>query len=211
MRTDFILDFETIGQCARLAPAIDCSYTTFVWERFTDQPYSFQELVDTIQKSKLSIKDQVTNYDFSYKEEDLNWWMQQEAEVKKNIKPLPTDLTVPQFVEEMISFLRKSEKISYWWSRSNGFDPVILDHLSMAIQKDKFLNEYIPYWRVRDTRTYIDAKFDFSTKNGFVPIADEEYWNTNFKAHNSTHDVAADILRLQAIHRAQHDMEQVEK
>jgi hypothetical protein len=112
MRTDFILDFETIGQCARLAPAIDCSYTTFTWERFTDQPYSFQELVNTIQKSKLSIKDQVTNYDFSYKEEDLNWWMQQAPEVKKNIKPLPTDLTVPQFIETVISYLRKSEKIS---------------------------------------------------------------------------------------------------
>lgn len=211
MRTDFILDFETIGQCARLAPGIDCSYTTFIWERFSDEPYSFQELITTSKKSKLSIKDQVTNYGFSYKKEDLDWWMQQEPEVKKNIKPLPTDLTVPQFVEEVISFLRKSEKISYWWSRSNGFDPVILDHLSMAVQKDKFLNEYIPYWRVRDTRTYIDAKFNFSTKNGFVPIADEEYWNKTFKAHDSTHDIAADILRLQAIFRAENDMEQVER
>jgi hypothetical protein len=211
VRTDFILDFETIGQCARFAPGIDCSYTTFIWERFSDEPYSFQELITTSQKSKLSIKDQVTNYGFSYKKEDLDWWMQQEPEVKKNIKPLPTDLTVPQFIEELISFLRKSEKISYWWSRSNGFDPVILDHLSMAVQKDKFLNEYIPYWRVRDTRTYIDAKFNFSTKNGFVPIADEEYWNKTFKAHDSTHDIAADILRLQAIFRAENDMEQVER
>jgi hypothetical protein len=81
----------------------------------------------------------------------------------------------------------------------------------MSVHKDKFLNEYIPFWRVRDTRTYIDASFDFSTKNGFVPIADEEYWNNNFKAHDSVHDVAADILRLQTIHRAQHDMEQVER
>lgn len=210
MRTDFILDFETIGQCARLAPAIDCSYTTFVWDRFLEEPYTFQELVSSIKKSKLSIKYQVTNYDFSYKEEDLNWWMQQAPEVKKNIKPLPTDLTIHQFIEEMIDYLRKSEKISYWWSRSNGFDPVILDHLSMAIKKDKFLNEYIPFWRVRDTRTFIDAKFNFSTKNGFCPVANEAKWEQVFKAHDSTHDVAADILRLQAIARAENDMEQIE-
>lgn len=211
MRTDFILDYETIGQNARLAPAIDCSYTTFEWERFTDQPYTFQELITTIKKSKISIKNQVTNYDFSYKEDDLKWWMEQPPEVRKNIKPLPTDLTVPQFIETLIDFLRKSPKIDYWWSRANGFDPVILHHQSSCVKKDVLMNEYLPHWRLRDTRTYIDAKFDFSTKNGFVPIADEEYWNANFKAHDSTHDVAADILRLQAIHRAQHDMEQTER
>jgi hypothetical protein len=211
MRTDFILDYETIGQVAYKAPSIDCSYTTFVWERFTDEPYTFQELITTIKKSKTSIKDQVTNYDFSYKEDDLNWWMQQEPEVKKNIKPLPTDLTVPQFIEEIISYLRKSEKISHWWSRANGFDPIILHHQASCVGKDVLLNEYLPHWKLRDTRTYIDAKFDFTTKNGFVPIADEEYWNTNFKAHDSTHDVAADILRLQTIYRAQHDMEQTER
>lgn len=211
MRTDFILDFETIGQCSRLAPAIDCSYTTFVWERFLEEPYSFNELISTIKKSKLSIQEQVTNYDFSYKKEDLDWWMQQAPEVKQHIKPRADDLTIPQFIEEVISYLRKSEKISYWWSRANGFDPVILDHLSMSVSKDKFLNEYIPYWKVRDTRTFIDAKFNFTTKNGFCPVADQEWWESNFKAHDSTHDVAADILRLQSIHRAENDMEQIER
>lgn len=209
MRTDFILDFETIGQCARKAPAIDCSYTTFIWDRFLEEPYTFEELISNIQKSKLDIKHQVEKYDFSYKEEDLQWWMQKPKEVRKNIVPKPDDLTIDQFVNKMIDYLRRSEKIEYWWSRSNGFDPVILDHLAMAIEKDKFLNEYIPHWKVRDTRTFIDAKFNFTTKNGFVPIADTDRWEQIFNAHDSTHDVAADILRLQAIHRAENDMEQI--
>ena len=140
MRTDFILDFETIGQCSRVAPALDCSYTTFTWDRFLDEPYSFQELISMIEKQKLSIKDQIQNYDFSYKEEDLNWWMEQPPQVRKNIKPLETDLKVTQFIEKMITYLRGSEKVDYWWSRSNSFDPVILDHLSMSVGKDKFLN-----------------------------------------------------------------------
>jgi len=210
MRTDFILDFETIGQCSRIAPAIDCSYTTFVWDRFLDKPYSFHELISAARKSKLSIQDQIKNYDFSYKEEDLQWWMEQPKEVRANIKPRDTDLTITKFVEEMIGYLRTQDKIDYWWSRSNSFDPVILDHLSMSVKKDKFLNEYIPYWKNRDTRTFIDAKFNFTTKNGFIPVENKELWEQVFKAHDSTHDIAADILRLQAIHRAEHDMEQVE-
>jgi hypothetical protein len=73
------------------------------------------------------------------------------------------------------------------------------------------LNEYLRWWRVRDTRTWIDAKFNFSQKNGFIPVADTDYWAKYFVAHDSTHDVAADILRLQAIHRAEHDLEQVNR
>jgi len=210
MRTDFILDFETIGQCARKAPGIECSYTTFVWDRFLDEPYSFQELLGIIQKAKLDLQDQMKNYDFEYQKSDLDWWLQQSPEVRKLLKPKPDDLKLPQFIEQMIGYLRTQDKVDYWWSRSNGFDPVILDHMAMAVGKDKFLNEYIPYWRIRDTRTFIDAKFNFTTKNGFVPVADTEQWEKVFSAHDSRHDVAADILRIQAIHRAENDMEQVE-
>lgn len=210
MRTDFILDFETFGQCSRVCPAIDCSYTTFIWDRFLDEPYTFQELVSSAEKSKLDVEEQVKKYGFFYSRSDLDWWMQQSKEVRKNVMPRDTDMSVSQFVEKMIGYLRNSEKIDYWWSRSNSFDPVILDHLSMSVNKDKFLNEYIPYWKNRDTRTFIDAKFNFTTKNGFVPVTNEEAWNNNFKAHDSTHDIAADILRLQAITRAENDMELTE-
>src|SRR6056300_1171713 len=126
MRNDFILDFETIGQVAYKAPAIDCSYMIFTWDRSLEEPYSFQELVGMATKQKLSIKDQITNYDFSYREEDLKWWMEQPPEVKRNIKPLETDLTVTQFVDRVIGFLRSNPNIDHWWSRANGFDPVIL-------------------------------------------------------------------------------------
>jgi len=44
-----------------------------------------------------------------------------------------------------------------------------------------------------------------------VPVSDVDYWNSAFVAHDSTHDVAADVLRLQAIHRAENDLEMVEK
>ena len=210
MKTDFILDFETLGQISRQAPAIDCAYTTFVWERFIEQPYSFKELLSTIKKTKLSIKDQVSNYDFTYTESDLNFWMQQPPEARKNLKPSANDLTVNQFIETTVDYLRNSKRISHWWSRANNFDPVILEHLAVSVGKSALVNEYLPYWKVRDTRTFIDAKFNFPTKNGFIPVSNEILWNNTFMLHDSTHDVAADILRLQAIHRAENDLEQTE-
>jgi hypothetical protein len=69
----------------------------------------------------------------------------------------------------------------------------------------------LKFWKVRDVRTHIDAKFNYTTRSGFVPVADEDYWNKAFIAHDSTHDVAADILRLQAIHRAENDLEQTDR
>jgi hypothetical protein len=205
------MDFETIGQNSRRAPALDCAYTTFVWDRFLDEPYSFNELTSSINRIKLSIEDQVKNYDFSYKEEDLNFWMQQPPEVRKNIKPRSDDATVGEFINALVEYLRHSDKIEYWWSRSNTFDPIVLDHLSESIKQNFLVGEYLKFWRVRDIRTFIDAKFNFTTRNGFVPVTDEEWWNNNFNAHDSIHDVAADILRLQAIHRAENDMKQVER
>ena len=62
---------------------------------------------------------------------------------------------------------------------------------------------------VRDMRTYIDAKFNFDTANGFCPIADQQKWDRAFKKHDSSWDVLADVLRLQAIARAENDMEQI--
>jgi hypothetical protein len=79
------------------------------------------------------------------------------------------------------------------------------------VGKQELMNEYLKWWRIRDIRTYIDAKFDFSTRSGFVPVADSGYWKQAFIAHDSTHDVAADILRLQTIHRAENDLEQLDR
>lgn len=205
------MDFETLGQNAQKVPALDCAYTTFVWERFLDEPYSFDELVLSINKTKLSVEEQVKVYGAKYTQDDLKWWQDQPKELRKNIMPSEEDATVQEFMNAIIEYLRHSEKIEYWWSRSNTFDPIIMWRLAQYVDQDLLLNEYLKFWRVRDIRTFVDAKFNFTTRNGFVPVADEHWWNENFNAHDSIHDVAADILRLQAIYRAENDLKQVER
>ena len=213
MSTHFIIDFETIGQNSREVPAIDCSYTTFEWERFTENPYSFKELVIGMEQAKFDIKDQMINHGCKYNERDLKWWMDQPKDLRRNLNPSANDLTAAQFMDKLITYFRSVGKIDYWWSRSNSFDPVILERIAQDANKTSMLGDYLKYWAVRDTRTFIDAKFDFNVpggKNAFIPVSNIEKWEYNFKLHDSKHDVAADILRLQAIVRAEADMEQVE-
>jgi hypothetical protein len=207
-KTNFIFDMETIGANVMVCPVVDMAYTTFVWQRFIDKPYTFEELVDSVKTVKLSVVDQMKNYNCSFKKEDVQWWEKLPKHARDKIKASSSDLTVVDFCATILKYFRERESIDYWWSRGNTFDPVILDRLMKATGNADACNQYLQFWKVRDVRTYIDAKFNFSTKSGFVPLADEKYWNETFVAHDSSHDVAADVLRLQAIFRAENDLEQ---
>ena len=211
MSKDFIFDMETIGADVYACPIVDVSYTTFEWERFIGDPYTFDELVSKITSVKLSITDQLNNYNCSFTTPDLQWWNELPKIAKDKLKPLDTDLTLNEFANSMIAFFRANNNIKHWWSRGNTFDPVLLWRCMRDTVRTIELNQYLPYYNVRDIRTYIDAKFDFKGKNNIVPLADEEYWNEAFVAHNSSHDVAADILRLQTIYRLENGLEQTKR
>ena len=62
----------------------------------------------------------------------------------------------------------------------------------MADEMDKRLK----FWKVRDTRSYIEGAFGFDFDNKFLPDKDCE---EKFVAHDSRHDIAVDLLRLQTI------------
>ena len=210
-RIDFIFDLETIGANVHACPIVDMAYATFEYERFTDDPYTFEHLVKSVVKTlKPSISEQMTNYNCSYKRSDVEWWKSLPDHAKNKIKPLPTDLTMNQFYDSINQYLNDQKKIDYWWSRGNTFDPVILWRLMDEKQKALFDNK-LKFYKVRDIRTHIDAKFNYDTVSNFIPVSDTDYWYSTFVAHDSTHDVAADILRLQAIYRAENDLPQMER
>ena len=205
-RKDLIIDFETMGKKATKCAVIDCSVMIFDWGRFASNPYTISSIVET-KRFKLSIVDQVKNYGWEIEKDTLKFWEDQEPEVRARIAPKKGDLTVKEFTKQFHQFLVESPKISHWWSRSNTFDPIILHRLFETDDKLAHLDEYLKYWRVRDTRTHIDAKLDFPKENGFTPMADAEKWNKVFKKHDSSWDVLADVLRLQQIFRAENDLE----
>lgn len=199
----FILDFETIGQDVFEIPVVNCSYYTFDWDRFTsNNPYTFEELISEICFAKLNVQRQVEEDGCRFKKEDLNWWLEQGDEARKQIKPSGDDISVQEFLRELYGYL-DGIRLFRWWSRSNTFDPILLQRQFRDHWHRQKMDEILPYWLVRDVRTYIDTQFQFKNKkNGFCPYDNEDEWNKVFVAHNSVHDVAADILRMQKIERA---------
>lgn len=207
MSKHLVIDFETMGKDAQKCAVIDCSVMIFDMDRMlSSNPYGLDSIGLT-RKFKLSVTDQVKNYGWEVDRSTLAFWEEQDADVRSNISPRKSDLTVKEFVKQFHEFLVESPKIDYWWSRSNTFDPIILSRIFDAEGKILHLEEYLKYWRVRDTRTYIDAKLNFPKINGFPPLTNEEKWDIVFKKHDSSWDVLADVLRFQQIHRAENDLD----
>ena len=204
--THLIIDFETMGKDAGKCAVIDCSVMVFDFDRFLTNPYTITS-ISQAKRFKLSVTDQVKNYGFDIDKSTLQFWEEQSPEVRANIAPKKSDLTVKEFVKQFHEFLIESPKVDYWWSRSNTFDPIILSRLFAAEGKLLHLDEYLKYWRVRDTRTFIDAKLNFPKENSFSPLVDSDKWNKVFKKHDSSWDILADVLRLQQIYRAENDLE----
>lgn len=204
----FIFDYETLGQNVMSCPIIDCAYFIFDWERFeSNEPYDFDELVANIKHIKVSVQDQVENYKYKIEKSTLDWWSQQAPEVRANIKPKPTDVSLEEYFNEIMSYLESHEPVKYWWSRANTFDPIITQRIAQDLKQSTRMGKNLPYWLVRDTRTFIDAKTGFAPKmNSFIPAQNSDAWNKKFKAHNCIHDIAADILRLQALVRFENEL-----
>ena len=211
-RKDFIFDMETIGPNVFCCPLVDVAYTVFEWDRFLEEPYTFEEIASTVQTLKGDVQDQIKNYGAKFNTSDVEWWEKLPKLARDKLNPCKdTDLTIDVICDTMMSYIKDQNGIDYWWSRGNTFDPVILHRMMLATDKMDEFNKCLKFYMVRDIRTHIDAKFDYSVKNGFIPVSDLEYWKETFIAHDSTHDVAADVLRLQTIHRGENDMEQTNR
>jgi hypothetical protein len=206
---DLIFDFETMGSEPTTCAALDVSVMVFDWDRMTSSnPYTVKDIKDT-RTFKLSVVDQVKNYGWAVEPSVIEFWQSQPKNVKAKIKPHANDLTVEQFVKDFHNYIIDAG-VKHWWSRSNTFDPIILTRLFDSQGKKEHLYSYLKFYLVRDTRTYIDAKFNFAQKkNGFCPVADEQAWDNTFRPHDSSWDILADVLRMQAIVRAENDLEQI--
>ena len=208
---DLMIDFQTFGQDQFTCPIINCSLFAFEWDRFKVDPYSFEEIVKNSTTFKVSVKDQVVNHGYSIEESTVNFWEKQTPELRALIKPKKDDLSLSDFCKKINTFLSNSEKIDYWWSRNNTFDGVILLNAFKKAGNKNLMGEYLNTWKVRDIATHLDTKLDFRQQNRFIPVKDTEYWESAFQEHNSKHELAADLMRMQTMFMLEHDMEMLLK
>lgn len=214
MNNHLIIDFETFGQDVLSCPIINMAYYIFDWDKFlSNEPYTWNYLVSNIKRLKLDIKNQCEEYGYIIEKSSIEFWKSLPEDVAYQIKPNKNDLSLKNFYEEMIKELQ-DKQINYMWSRANTFDPVIFYSRCKEVDKkyntsyyDKLFFSILKHWKVRDIRTFIDAKTDFQLKrNAFIPIENEKEWYTLYKEHDSIHDISADILRLQRIVRSENNL-----
>jgi hypothetical protein len=205
----FILDYETMGQDPTTCAAVDCSYVCFDWDRFTsDEPYTFNGLLNMTQRAKFSVQDQVKRHGFQIDQSTVEWWSQQDPEVRKLIRPANDDISIEIFLADLQVYLERHPYLKFWWSRSNTFDPIILWHMTAKAKVKPVFANLLPHYKVRDTRSFIDGHTNMTLKStGFVPMKDEKRWESLFKQHSSRHDIVADILRLQTLVRLGNNLE----
>lgn len=203
-----IFQFETLGQNAFTCPVLDLTYYNFDWSRFKSvmEPYRFSELVPEIQTIKFNVVEQVKKFGYIPEDQTIDWWKAQGSMAKDRIRPSEeNDVSLKNGMLTWINDLPNKNK-GIIWSKGNNFHNVIADRIirNLVIQTDKF-----SYWSARDLRTFIDTKFDFTTTGrlDFSPFQDEAKWAAVYNPYAHGHKLAADIMRLQTITRAEADLD----
>lgn len=196
---NLIFDFESLGtNIIKGFPLLDVAYYVFDTDRFMTNPYTFDELINKVQYAKFDVAHYYKTYGYKPELSTIEWWNNQDPSVKNKIKPSKADITIEEFADKFLAYLRDNLP-TFWWSRGNTFDPIIMYRIFDDLKRSSDFNNLCPHWAVRDVRTYIDAQFDFDPKieNGFILPE----WKEKFNKHDSVHDISVDILRLQMIVR----------
>lgn len=207
---DLIIDFNTMGSDKYTCAVIDCAVLFFEPERFQSDPYTMKDIVNT-KRFKLSVKQQVANHNWVVDKSTVEFWANQPESMRNRIAPKNSDLTVEDFVSSFSEYVNTKANIRCWWTRGCDYDSAILSRMFTAANKENALKESVGYWKQRDVKTFIDAKLGYSITHQFVPVLDTNFWESHYQPSDSTWSVFSDVLRMQAIERAENDLGMIER
>lgn len=207
------IDFSMMGYNPEQSVMLDCSVGVVDTKKMVSTtPYTVKTAFAAIKRFKLNIADQ-QRLGYTMCSDGIEYWKKQpKAIIDRTVKPSPNDLTVDQFTTKFIDFVSEHGNVDTWWSWNSMDDAAILWRLFKGVNKERVIHEHLPRWKSRDMITLIDSKFDFKLNDlRVVPIDDVDYWNAMFVDCDSSFDVVSNILRMQAIFRAENDLENIQR
>lgn len=191
--TCVIYDFETMSQNPVDGVVVSFAMASYDPQRFADNPYTYQEILDKTQYMKFDVEDQVKNYNRKIEKATLEWWSQQNKEAQKKLAPSADDKSIADLYGFFI--VNKPVNLNKVYTRRNTFDPIFMTSLMKATGNP----EPYDWWSVRDTISYIEGlSYGVDLNPGFIPEGLED----KFVKHDPTHDIAMDVMRMQAIVQA---------
>ena len=194
MNNALIYDFETLSTNPVDGVVTSLALLNFSEERYTTQPYTYEELLDTSKYIKFDVFEQTEKYDRKIMKSTLDWWNDQDEDAKKQIKPSSLDVsisTLHDFLIQNVNF--KQLKKSY--CRGLTFDPPFMESVLKATGKTMPISFIIE----RDTRSMIEGmSFGMDLKNSFMPGSLKD----KAVKHDPRHDIALDVMRMQMLAQA---------
>lgn len=185
-------DFETLGIKPETAPAACLALINFDTDRFVDNPYTFEELCDITKFIKFDVMEQVEKLGRKIEKDTLNWWMQQDQQVQKLIKPSADDVSADNVYSFFVSNLHlMTQKV--FTRRASLDQPLLISLCENA-------GHPLPYswWDYREIVSYFEGlTYGNNLDTSWIPSE-----AVGFKKHDPIHDVAVDVLRYQIIVQA---------
>ena len=187
-----IFDFETLSSDVNRGVVLSIGLLTYTSSRFSNDPYTYEELLENTKYMKFDVTEQVKKYDRKIQKSTLDWWNTQGIEAKKVLDPDPS---IDQSIDKLYNFFVinvNMNNLKTVFTRGNTFDIPILE----GILKETGNDIPYPFWMVRDTRSYLDGLlYGANTRNSYIPEGCKE----KFVAHDARHDVVMDVMRMQTI------------
>jgi hypothetical protein len=155
----------------------------------------YRELLYNPRMWKLSVEDQVNNYQRTMDKDTLEWWSKQNN-YTRNISFVPdpsADLTLEQTMDSINQYLfvereETAEELIFW--QRGTLDQVVLDGAARALGRDTV----VPYSSWRDFRTAIECLYD-DAKYGYRDVPGFDSKSYVYK-HDPRHDCCFDILQM---------------
>ena len=195
-----IYDFETLSQ--KPTGVVVCTAALrFNENRYlSDNPYVYQELVDSSEFIKFSIREQVEMYGRGIQRSVIEWWKNQPKDAQQLLEPSDVDRPLADIIPFFENLIGDSSQIDKVYTRGNNFDPIFMDSILENLNSKSLYG----WWLIRDTRSMIEGlSFGANIHNKFmVPGLDDQ-----FIAHDPRHDIAMDVMRMQHIVRLLNDPE----
>lgn len=191
----YFLDIETLGVSSE---TVILSVALLYFDEKVEG-HTWESLYDSTYFVKLSVRDQVENYNRVVDKDTIAWWKNQgDLTREKSFTPKKSDLSAKEGISQLQQYVRDKSKFpkkELVWVRGS-IDQVALDSLFKAVVGQERL---FPFWNYRDIRTFVDFNTETGAR-GYAEIDPERYpgtWNKDIVVkHNPIDDVVLDCLQL---------------
>jgi hypothetical protein len=193
-----IFDFETLSQNSCKGVVLCGAFLDFDMNEFMDNPYTFRSAFGKTKFISFDVSEQARNYKRVIDKETISWWEEQKKQKPPGtfdfiLRP-PKETIVS--ISQLLPFIKThySEKYDRIFTRGS-FDGILLE----SIFRDCNQESPIPYWKMRDVRSFIEGLLITDTsgiKNNFIPPGLNE---SELILHDPRTNVVLDLLRLQAV------------